>query len=301
MDGWSSEITQMIPEFCTKDERGRYTAACTAVVRVTLRDGTYHEDIGTGVSEGARSKAEAIRKSKKDSVTDARKRVLRIFGNGLGNCTRDPGYQAWVAKGPGAGQEFNTDDGGLDPRKRFAAIQAHEEVAAPQRMAQARHEQQQRQQREQQQQPSASSGADGGADGALNDRTNGGAPPNHRQQGQQQQQQRRPAPSSSTSRGGGTSSTSAAAAPPAKRPCNSGLQIPAAAASGAGTGAAAAAAAARREGLDQAAGASASKFDDDGVNWDSIAAAVDIPAGSAGSADGSAASAADTTDTTGST
>ena len=41
------------------------------------------------VSENTRNKHEAIKKAKKDAVTDARKRALRIFGNGLGNCVRD--------------------------------------------------------------------------------------------------------------------------------------------------------------------------------------------------------------------
>ena len=46
-------------------------------------------DVGCGISENTRNKHEAIKKAKKDAVTDARKRALRIFGNGLGNCVRD--------------------------------------------------------------------------------------------------------------------------------------------------------------------------------------------------------------------
>ena len=41
------------------------------------------------VSENTRNRHEAIKKAKKDAVTDARKRALRVFGNGLGNCVRD--------------------------------------------------------------------------------------------------------------------------------------------------------------------------------------------------------------------
>ena len=42
-----------------------------------LKDGTYHEDVGYGVSEGMRSKALSIEKARKEAVTDGLKRALR--------------------------------------------------------------------------------------------------------------------------------------------------------------------------------------------------------------------------------
>ena len=46
-------------------------------MRVQLKDGTFHEDIGYGVSEGMRSKALSIEKARKEGVTDGLKRALR--------------------------------------------------------------------------------------------------------------------------------------------------------------------------------------------------------------------------------
>jgi DNA repair and recombination protein RAD52 len=60
----------------------------TAVVRVSLKDGTYHEDVGYGISEN-KNKGIAIENAKKEAVSDARKRALRLFGNALGNCIYD--------------------------------------------------------------------------------------------------------------------------------------------------------------------------------------------------------------------
>ena len=42
-----------------------------------MRDGTYHEDVGYGTSEGMRSKALSIEKARKESITDGLKRALK--------------------------------------------------------------------------------------------------------------------------------------------------------------------------------------------------------------------------------
>jgi len=63
----------------------------TAVVRVTLKDGTFHEDVGYGTAENPR-RGQAIEKAKKEAVSDARKRVLRLFGDALGNCLYDKSH-----------------------------------------------------------------------------------------------------------------------------------------------------------------------------------------------------------------
>jgi recombination DNA repair RAD52 pathway protein len=44
--------------------KGRFTVGVTAVVRVTLRDGTFHEDVGFGMSENPK-KGSAIENAKK--------------------------------------------------------------------------------------------------------------------------------------------------------------------------------------------------------------------------------------------
>ena len=53
-----------------------YVGVCT-FVRVHLKNGSFHEDIGYGVSEGMRSKALSIEKARKEAVTDGLKRALR--------------------------------------------------------------------------------------------------------------------------------------------------------------------------------------------------------------------------------
>lgn len=87
----------------------------SALVRVTLRDGALHEDVGYGALENARGKGAALDKvstllhiprahltellqCKKEAVTDAIKRTLRNFGNVLGNCLYDKQYVSEIAK-----------------------------------------------------------------------------------------------------------------------------------------------------------------------------------------------------------
>ena len=55
----------------------KYYIGISTFVRVQLKDGTYHEDVGYGVSEGMRSKALSIEKARKEAVTDGLKRALR--------------------------------------------------------------------------------------------------------------------------------------------------------------------------------------------------------------------------------
>ena len=61
-----------------------------------MRDGTYHEDVGYGTSEGMRSKALSIEKARKESITDGLKRALKSFGNALGNCLSDKDYLRYI-------------------------------------------------------------------------------------------------------------------------------------------------------------------------------------------------------------
>ena len=69
-------------------------------VRVQLKDGAYHEDVGYGVSEGMRSKALSIEKARKEAVTDGLKRALRSFGNLLGNCISNKEYLKYIQRQP---------------------------------------------------------------------------------------------------------------------------------------------------------------------------------------------------------
>ncbi|XP_027449428.1 DNA repair protein RAD52 homolog isoform X8 [Zalophus californianus] len=64
------------------------------------QDGSYHEDVGYGVSEGLKSKALSLEKARKEAVTDGLKRALRSFGNALGNCVLDKDYLRSLNKLP---------------------------------------------------------------------------------------------------------------------------------------------------------------------------------------------------------
>lgn len=96
-NGWSTEVKSVMVDFL--DERqGRFCIGCTAIVRVTLDNGTYREDIGYGTVENERRKSAAFERAKKSAVTDALKRSLRGFGNALGNCLYDKDFLSRIDK-----------------------------------------------------------------------------------------------------------------------------------------------------------------------------------------------------------
>ncbi|KAJ5324251.1 Rad52/22 double-strand break repair protein [Penicillium atrosanguineum] len=104
-NGWSSSIQKIDIDFIEENQNtGKISLGLSVIVRVTLRDGAFHEDIGYGHIENCKGKAAAFEKSKKEGTTDALKRTLRNFGNVLGNCVYDKDYLTKVTKvkaGPG--------------------------------------------------------------------------------------------------------------------------------------------------------------------------------------------------------
>lgn len=96
-DGWSSEVKSVTVDFCD-DIPNKFSVGISVLVRVTLSDGIYKEDIGFGSSENQKSKVNAWEKAKKEAVTDAIKRALRQFGNALGNCCYDKLFLSEVQK-----------------------------------------------------------------------------------------------------------------------------------------------------------------------------------------------------------
>ncbi|KAG0235161.1 DNA repair protein rad52 [Actinomortierella wolfii] len=80
-NGWSSTVSDVTIDFTDIAPDGRIFIGVSAVVRVTLKDGTCHEDLGFGSSENLKSKAASFEKAKKEAVTDALKRALTSFGN----------------------------------------------------------------------------------------------------------------------------------------------------------------------------------------------------------------------------
>ncbi|XP_071961340.1 uncharacterized protein [Antedon mediterranea] len=109
-NGWSHSITSQNIDFVDQFNNKFYVGV-TAVIRVQLKDGVYHEDVGYGVSEGMRSKALSIEKARKEAVTDGIKRALKSFGHSLGNCLGDRNYLKCIGKAPKPVSEtYDVDD-----------------------------------------------------------------------------------------------------------------------------------------------------------------------------------------------
>lgn len=96
-NGWSSSIVRLDTDYIDEIGAQKFNIGVTAVVRVTLRDGTFHEDVGYGGIENAKTKFMGLEKAKKEAVTDATKRALRTFGRVLGNCLYDKKFVANVS------------------------------------------------------------------------------------------------------------------------------------------------------------------------------------------------------------
>jgi DNA repair and recombination protein RAD52 len=98
-NGWSSAIQNIQIDFVDENATtGKISLGLSVIVRVTLKDGTFHEDVGYGHIENCKGKAAAFEKCKKEGTTDALKRALRSFGNVLGNCIYDKDFVAKVTK-----------------------------------------------------------------------------------------------------------------------------------------------------------------------------------------------------------
>uniref|UniRef100_A0A3P9LKG3 DNA repair protein RAD52 homolog n=1 Tax=Oryzias latipes TaxID=8090 RepID=A0A3P9LKG3_ORYLA len=98
-NGWSHSISQQNVDFVDL-VNGRFYVGVSAFVKVQLKDGSFHEDVGYGVSEGLKSKALSLEKARKEAVTDGMKRALKCFGNALGNCILDKEYLLAINKIP---------------------------------------------------------------------------------------------------------------------------------------------------------------------------------------------------------
>ncbi|KAF7360150.1 hypothetical protein MVEN_00743500 [Mycena venus] len=98
-EGWSSNIVSLTTDYMDyNEETRRYNVGVSAVMRVTLKEGVFHEDVGYGMIENAKAKGMALDKCKKEAVTDGLKRTLRTFGNVMGNCLYDKQYTSEIVK-----------------------------------------------------------------------------------------------------------------------------------------------------------------------------------------------------------
>ncbi|KAJ7855732.1 Rad52 22 double-strand break repair protein [Mycena olivaceomarginata] len=86
-DGWSSNIVSLTTDYMDYEETRRYNVGVSAVMRVSLKEGVFHEGVGYGMIEKAKAKGMFLDK-----------RTLRTFVNGLGNCLYDKQYTAEIVK-----------------------------------------------------------------------------------------------------------------------------------------------------------------------------------------------------------
>jgi len=142
-NGWSSAIQQVQVDFVDESPgSGKISLGLSIIVRVSLKDGTYHEDIGYGHIENCKGKAAAFEKAKKEAATDALKRALRNFGNVLGNCLYDKDYLQRVTKLKIAPSKWDAENlhrhPDYAPIKKESIAEAHElqlaQAAKPRRM-----------------------------------------------------------------------------------------------------------------------------------------------------------------------
>ncbi|KAK0671804.1 putative DNA repair and recombination protein [Cercophora samala] len=133
-NGWSSSIQNFQIDFVDEDPKTlKVSLGLSVIVRVTLRDGTYHEDLGYGHIENCRGKAAAFEKAKKEGTTDALKRALRHFGNVLGNCIYDKEYLKKIGSVKAAPTKLNQDNLHRHPDfvKSVTAVPVAAQIAAP--------------------------------------------------------------------------------------------------------------------------------------------------------------------------
>lgn len=130
-NGWSSQIIDTQVDFVDENATTfKVSLGLSVIVRVTLRDGTFHEDVGYGHIENCKGKAAAFEKAKKEGTTDGLKRALRNFGNVLGNCIYDKDYLSKVTKIKVQPAKWDVEN--LHRHSTFTAqIAAKKEIEAP--------------------------------------------------------------------------------------------------------------------------------------------------------------------------
>ncbi|KAF9368853.1 DNA repair protein rad52 [Podila verticillata] len=135
-DGWSSTISDVTVDFLDVSNDGKVAVGVSVITRVTLKDGTTHEDIGYGNSEGLKSKAASFEKAKKEAASDSLKRAMTSFGN-LFTCLYDKNFCRFVRLQKVEMQKFDPENVYRYPEDMAKRQQFH------QQQAQQLHQQQQ--------------------------------------------------------------------------------------------------------------------------------------------------------------
>lgn len=110
-NGWSTAVQNIQIDYVDEQANtGKISLGLSVTMRITLKDGTYHEDVGYGSVDNMKGKAMAFEKAKKQGVSDAVKRTLRNFGSLLGSCLQDKEYLNKVTKIKVAPRKFDVDE-----------------------------------------------------------------------------------------------------------------------------------------------------------------------------------------------
>ncbi len=62
--GWNNEIKSITTDYCFEDKKG-WHVGITVLMRVTLVDGSFHEDVGWGAAANAKARGDALMQAKK--------------------------------------------------------------------------------------------------------------------------------------------------------------------------------------------------------------------------------------------
>ncbi len=115
--GWSTRLVSTEVDELSETQPGRWTAGicCVVELSVTIEDEsgrrktTSRQDVGYGDVVNARSKMDALGKTRKSAFTDALKRAARQYGKLLGDSMYDKEYLTRIAKVKGDFEKIDFD------------------------------------------------------------------------------------------------------------------------------------------------------------------------------------------------
>ena len=73
-NGWSSKIVDIQKEYEEQNGQHRWSTGYSCLIRVSLKDGTFHDDVGFGSVQNERDRGKAIENARKEAVSDGVKR-----------------------------------------------------------------------------------------------------------------------------------------------------------------------------------------------------------------------------------